>query len=437
MRILFTLTPHVSGEAMIAYIHVPFCRSRCSYCAFHSEALGPGVNPAASPLVRSYVDTLLLEIAQATDAHGGQKIQSVFFGGGTPSLLPPKIVEIILSRIKRGFELSPKAEITLEANPESLRQRNLLEDYLALGINRLSIGVQSLDDATLKLLGRPHRANDSMNAIYLAREAGFANISVDLMWGLPGQSMRNWLQTLKDVIRLGPDHISSYCLSLEAGTKLEKEFEAGNLRLPPERDQSIMFMQGAALLEANSFLHYEISNFARMGYQCRHNLGYWEGAPYLGLGPSATSTIGDRRWTNPASLNTWSEQINNRQFGKNAELLSPKIRALELVMLRLRTARGLRLKAYKDMTGRDFLRDHQRFVQTMHENGLVRIRNGYMSLTRSGMLVSNSIISNLFERMEPTLDENFIGQAPQEPDLEELALPEPGEPLPVTFPVQQ
>lgn len=420
---------------MIAYIHVPFCRTRCNYCAFHSQALGPGISAAASPLVRLYVDTLLQEITLAAEANPGQKIQSLFFGGGTPSLLPPKIIEAIISRLKHSFVLSPKAEITLEANPESLRQRNILEEYLQAGINRLSIGVQSLDDATLRLLGRPHRSQDSFNAITLAREAGFANINVDLMWGLPGQGMRQWLQTLKDIVRLEPDHISSYCLSLEPGTKLEQDFEAGKLSLPPERDQSIMFMQGAALLEASSYLHYEVSNFARMGYQCRHNLGYWEGAPYLGLGPSATSTLGDRRWTNPASLSAWAEQVKAGQFGKNPEILTPKTRVLELVMLRLRTARGLRLKAYKDMTGRDFLRDHQRFIQTMHENGLARIRNGYLSLTRSGMLVSNSVISNLFERMEPTLDDNFKGIEPPEPDLEKLEIANADGVLPVTWPI--
>lgn len=413
---------------MIAYIHVPFCVKRCNYCAFYSQALAG--DPGSSPLLRNYVETLLAEIDAHADRHGGEAIQSVFFGGGTPSLLPAKAVNVILNRLARRFDLSQKAEITLEANPESLKRANAAADFLAAGVNRLSIGIQSLDDGALKVLGRPHRAHDGINAINDARRAGFANIGVDLMWGLPGQSMRQWLQTLKDIVALAPDHISAYGLALEPGTPLEAEFERGNLSLPPERDQSIMFMQGAALLEASGFIHYEISNFSRMGFQCRHNLGYWEGASYLGLGPSATSTIGDRRWTNPASLETWSERVKNGQLESNPEILTPKMRALELVMLRLRTARGLRLKAYKDMTGRDFLRDHQRFVQTMHENGLVRIKNGYMSLTRSGMLVSNSIISNLFERIEPTLDDNFKGTALPEPDLEELAKPIAGEAIP-------
>lgn len=422
---------------MIVYIHVPFCRSRCNYCAFYSQPLESGLSPAASPMLRDYVDTLLLEISHYADRLGGENIQSIFLGGGTPSLLPPRVVEIILNRLGRHFKVSPKAEITLEANPESLRVKQNVSDYLAAGINRLSIGVQSLDDATLRMLGRPHKAQDSINSVYMARDAGFANVGIDLMWGLPGQSMRSWLQTLKDAIRLNPDHISTYCLNLEPGTPLERQYEAGKLALPPERDQAIMFMQGAALLEGSSYIHYEISNFARMGYQCRHNLGYWEGMPYLGLGPSATSTLGERRWTSPANLSAWAERVRNGQLDAQAEILSPKTRALELVMLRLRTARGLRLKAYKDMTGRDFLRDHQKFVQAMHENGMIRIRNGYLSLTRSGMLVSNSIISNLFDRMKETLDDGLATFSLPEPDLEIPALQAHDGTMPVAWPKVQ
>lgn len=407
---------------MLVYIHVPFCKTRCSYCAFYSEALGKGEG-AAAPRLQAYVDTLFREIAQAADRLGSKTAQSVFFGGGTPSLLPPAIVGTILDRVNKAFPLAEKAEITLEANPESLRGKNP-GNYLAAGVNRLSIGVQSLDDAMLRELGRIHKAPDAVNAISAARDAGFTNLGVDLMWGLPGQSVRQWLQTIKDVVKLNPDHISAYNLTLEPGTELERACEEKRLVLPPERDQSIMFMEGSALLAANGFLQYEVSNFARMGFQCRHNTGYWEGAEYLGLGPSATSTIGSERWTNPANIAAWTERVNKGRGVRDIEILTPKIRLMELVMLRLRTARGLRLKAYKDMTGRDFLRDHQKFVQTMHENGLARIRNGYLSLTRSGMLVSNAIISNLFERMSD--------DAPP-PKAIAIAEPEP-QAIPVVWP---
>jgi len=223
------------------------------------------------------------------------------------------------------------------------------------------------------------------------------------MWGLPGQSVRQWLQTLKDVIRMAPDHISAYGLTLEPGTPIELDVEEGRLTLPPERDQNIMFMEGAAMLEQQGYLHYEISNFARMGFQCRHNMGYWEGQDYLGIGPSATSTINNRRWTNPSSQAAWNARTREGKLGQEVEELTPETRVLELLMLRLRTARGLRIKEYREMTGRDFVRDHQRLVQALHENSLIRIRQGYMRLTRSGMLVSNSILSNLFARTREVL----------------------------------
>ncbi|MDR1660363.1 MAG: radical SAM family heme chaperone HemW [Desulfovibrio sp.] len=388
---------------MLVYIHVPFCRTRCRYCAFHSTALGRGVDPAGSRLVRDYVDTLLLELANWADVYGGAEIQSVFWGGGTPSLLPPRIVGIVLERLARCFKLAGGAEITLEANPESLRARARIAEYRAVGVNRMSIGIQTLDDAMLRRLGRGHKGGDSLHAAFTAREAGFANINLDMMWGLPGQGVRQWLQTLKDAVRMGPDHVSTYGLTLEPGTPLERSCREGRVALPPERDQSIMFMEGAAFLEASGYLHYEISNFARMGFQCRHNLGYWEGRDYLGLGPSATSTIAGRRWTNPADHKAWESKARLGRLGENVEMLTVRTRALEMLMLRLRTARGLRLKAWRKITGRDFLADNRRLVQAMHENGLVRIRHGYLSLTRSGMLVSNTILLNLFERAEAAL----------------------------------
>lgn len=389
---------------MLLYIHVPFCRTRCNYCSFHSVALGRKVAPISSPQVRDYVDTLLMEQALWADRLGsGQKIQSVFFGGGTPSLLPPRIVGIILDRVNKFFSLPAKPEITLEANPESFRDRNHAVELLRAGVNRLSIGLQTLDGNLLHMLGRPHKAQDSMNAVFTAREAGFANVGVDVMWGLPGQSVRQWLQTLKDIVRLGPNHISAYGLTLEPGTPLELDCHEGRLVLPPERDQNIMFMEGAAFLESSGYLHYEISNFARMGFQCRHNMGYWEGEDYLGLGPSATTTIRGRRWTNPASQRAWDAKTRNGTLDHEVEELTPRIRVLELIMLRLRTARGMRLKAYNRLTGRDFLKDHGKLVQALHENGLIRIRNGFLALTRSGMLVSNSILSNLFEHTETVL----------------------------------
>ncbi|MEG2173670.1 MAG: radical SAM family heme chaperone HemW [Desulfovibrionaceae bacterium] len=402
---------------MLLYIHVPFCRTRCNYCAFHSVPLGRQGSVTESPAFREYVDTLFMELALWGDRYKGMPVSSIFLGGGTPSLVPPRILQVLLDRVRAIFTVAGNAEITLEANPESVSSHNQIRAYASAGVNRLSIGMQSLDDAYLRLLGRSHKAKDSFHSVFNAREAGIQNINVDVMWGLPQQGVRHWLNTLKDVIRMKPEHISSYGLTIEPGTPLELDCTEGLVSLPPERDQSVMFMEGAALLESMGYLHYEISNFARMGFQCRHNVGYWEGEDYLGLGPSATSTIQNRRWTNPASQKAWAAGVQAQTLDASPEWLTPRLRVLELIMLRLRTARGMRVKAYRELTGRDFLRDHQRMVRALHENGLIRIRDGYLRLTRSGMLVSSSILANLFEQTDEQLKKHplpeLVSPAPE------------------------
>lgn len=388
---------------MLVYIHVPFCRTKCRYCSFFSFPLGKGMAAERAPALLDYVEKLLSEIDLWKERLGRFEIESVFFGGGTPSLLAPSTINKILSRLQANFAFAEKPEITLEANPESLRSGLTIRNMLSAGINRLSIGIQSMEDNMLRQLGRLHKSSDSLHTVFSAREAGCSNISVDLMWGLPGQSVRNWLQTLKEIARITPEHISTYCLTLDNDTPLGTDCAQGKLSLPPERDQSIMFVEGAALLESNGYIHYEISNFAKMGFHCRHNLGYWEGRDYLGIGPSATSTIAGRRWTNPANLEEWSNAVRDDNLDAHAESLKPMVKILEMIMLRLRTAKGMNLETYRKLTGRDFLRDNRRMIQAMHENDLIRIRNGYFSLTRSGMLVSNSIISNLFDQTKSVL----------------------------------
>ncbi len=389
---------------MLLYIHVPFCRTKCTYCAFHSVGVGKGVNILDYEPFLHYIDTLFLELAVWGDRYNGMPIESIFFGGGTPSLLPARVVKLMLERIHKCFTVADDIEITLEANPESLRSKQQIRGFLKAGVNRLSIGLQSLDDVYLRQLGRSHRVKDSLYAVMQARDMGFANINVDLMWGLPSQGVRHWLNTLREVTRMKPNHISAYGLTLENGTDLERDFAEGKINLPPERDQSVMFIEGAAILEEQGYLHYEISNFARMGFQCKHNLGYWEGNDYLGLGPSATSTIQGRRWTNPLSQKVWAAKVADNSLDAEAQNLNSTERVLELIMLRLRTSRGLRVKAYKALTGRDFMGDHKKLIQALHENGLIRIRDGYLRLTRSGMLVSNSILSNIFSQTEATLN---------------------------------
>lgn len=404
------------GGPMLLYIHVPFCRRKCRYCSFYSEPLSGSALPAGlladvSPpgdigqdRMQHWVDNVLLEMAQWGDRLGRPEVRTVFFGGGTPSLVPPDIIGTMLNRVARCFRLDAKAEISMEANPESLT-RAAAKAYIRAGINRVSLGVQSLDDAMLDFLGRAHTVKDVLRAYNSLRAAHCRNVNLDFMWGLPGQSVAAWLNQIAEIVRLRPEHLSCYGLTLEPGTPLAAMHDNEAFTLPSERDQATMYMRGAELLEEAGYLHYEISNFSRMGYQCRHNVGYWEGEDYLGLGPGATSTLSGRRWTNPAGLPEWAEAVRGHTCDAQAEELTSTDRVLELLMLRLRTTRGLRVKAYRELTGRDFLRDHKELIHALHRHRLLRLRNGYMWLTRNGMLVSNSILERFFESARARLAE--------------------------------
>ncbi|MCH5278085.1 MAG: radical SAM family heme chaperone HemW [Desulfovibrionaceae bacterium] len=403
---------------MLLYIHVPFCRGKCRYCAFYSEPLAGSAPGRGQERMQLWVDTLLMEMAQWADRLERPAVRTVFFGGGTPSLVPPDILSAVLNRVRRSFRLEPGAEISMEANPESLTRASA-RGYARAGINRVSLGVQALNDDLLAFLGRPHTVKDVMQAYNALRAANCHNISLDLIWGLPGQSVTAWLGQLGEVVRLRPEHVSCYGLSVEPGTPLAAMRDIDAFTLPLEREQATMYMRGAEILEEAGLLQYEISNFSRMGYQCRHNTGYWEGEDYLGLGPGATSTLGGRRWTNPADIAAWADVVRRHAGAADAEELTLTDRVLELVMLRLRTARGLRVKAYRALTGRDLLRDHKELIHALHRHGLIRIRHGYLWLTRSGMLVSNSILERFFDSVRESLTEGGPARPPavaQAPD---------------------
>ncbi len=266
-----------------------------------------------------------------------------------------------------------------------------------LGVNRLSVGVQSTYDHYLQLLGRTHDAATARAVCRMARDAGLSNLSLDLIWGLPKQRLYTWMQQLREIMELSPNHLSCYGLSLDEGTPLERAAKRQDLGFPPEDDLAKMYVYGAEYLESEGLLQYEISNFARMGFTSRHNLGYWEGRDYLGLGPSAFSTLRGRRWGNPADLDQWAGQVRSGTLGRDAEVLDLEARVRELIMLRLRTTRGLRLRAYTLLTGSSFVQDFGPMVQALRQNSLIRIANGYLRLTKTGMLVSDSILANLFE----------------------------------------
>lgn len=385
---------------MRIYVHVPFCRSKCRYCAFYSEPLNPA---CPEERVERYLTAIREEWAAKyaclTALYAKLPIvTSVFFGGGTPSLLPAKALIGLLDMLRTALPFAPDAEVTLEGNPESLIAPGKLDALAHAGFNRLSMGAQSMDRHDLALLGRVHQPEDVCTAVRLAREAGFNNVGVDLIWGLPGQTVEAWLRQIAAVLALAPDHVSAYGLTLEPETPLAADVDAGRLTLPDESALTEMYLSGSAELERHGLAQYEISNFARPGFACRHNWGYWTGDDYLGLGPAAVSTLGHRRLSNPADLERWTARVNSH-LPPDVEELDTAVLTEERIMLRLRTCAGLDLDELRESSGQDLLAGQRRFVQDLTRAGLVQLEGRVLRLTRRGMLVSNDILSRLLEQL--------------------------------------
>lgn len=370
---------------MLLYIHVPFCRRKCHYCAFFSL-------PHSPDLESPYLKALKNEIAFRGEQLQNRKISSIYIGGGTPTLLSIISLGKIMDEVRSCFCLNKNIEFTLEANPETIKEPDYLSSLRDQGINRISLGVQSLDDEILYVLGRRHTSAEAIRAAGMLQNAGFENLSIDLIWGLPGQSLKMWMQDLRTVVKMRPKHVSCYGLSVEPGTMLGQQLEQEQVELPEEHFQAKMYVHGAEYLESESFLHYEVSNFSRMGYVCQHNTGYWEGRDYIGLGPSAVSCVDGFRWKNPCSIDDYSGLTQDSFSGLGIEDLGHEAKLREKIMLSLRTSKGLNLKEYRQWTGHDFCRRFGPLLKALHSSNLIRMTNGYVRLTKNGMLVSNSII---------------------------------------------
>jgi putative oxygen-independent coproporphyrinogen III oxidase len=383
-------TPPATGDTgLLLYIHVPFCRSRCHYCTFHSQAFN-------QVTFAWYHKLLLQEIALWGARLKKPLLRTIYFGGGTPSLIPLNQLHQIMKALDTAFTLGPSMEVTLEANPDSAADVSYFRALLSMGVNRLSLGVQSLNDADLHAMGRPHSVAMAYAAYDNARRAGFGNIGMDFIWGLPGQRLKTWIDQLTVVTGMRPEHISSYNLTLEPDTPMTAMCaEDGPLTLPPDKEQGRMFIYGAEYLESMGYMHYEVSNFARMGFVSMHNSGYWSGADYLGLGPSAVSTIGRRRFENPRYMDEYDAYVRGGLVGVDHELLSDQDRLKETVMLALRTSKGLDLKDFRRRAGYDLLKRQERLITALHRENLIRISHAFLRLTKNGMLVSNVIIRRL------------------------------------------
>ncbi|MEJ5359323.1 MAG: radical SAM family heme chaperone HemW [Desulfobacterales bacterium] len=374
------------------YVHVPFCVRKCRYCDFYSiEAPHP---------VAAFLAGLAAEIDAVAEGRG-LFCDSAYFGGGTPSLLPPEAAASILERLRRTFRIDPAAEITLEANPGTV-DRGRLAGYRAAGVNRLNLGVQSLRREKLEFLGRVHGPAEARRAFEEARSAGFAQVGIDLIYGLPGESLEAWRRDLEAALALAPDHLSCYLLSIEPGTPLGREQAAGRLQAIPEGAAARLFLFTSEHLSARGFFHYEISNFARLApggegaALSRHNRKYWTGAPYLGFGPGAHSHLPPRRFWNPADLEAWLEALRRGKAPAcGAETLDRAQEILEAVFLGLRTAWGVDLADLRTRLGHDPAREHAGKLEEYMERGLLRREGERLFPTPRGMLVADRLAVEL------------------------------------------
>ena len=374
------------------YVHIPFCRSKCEYCDFYSI---PGARNR--DLMSRYLDAVLLHIREAAQGAAGYEVDTVYFGGGTPSFFGAGGLAKIFAEIDRRFDVSRDAEVTLEANPDSVTLP-MLTHLRRAGFNRISIGVQSDDDAQLKALGRPHNYRQAQQAISLSRRAGFDNVSVDLMFGLPNQSREQWMQTLRNVIDLKADHISCYGLKVEPGTKLYEYRNCANL--PDDDAQADMYFYAVETLEQFGYHQYEISNFAKDGYICRHNMKYWTGDEYLGFGPCAASDFAGKRFTIEPNLEKYIEGVLNKgAILSECETVPMRERAGEYLMLRLRTVDGVEESEYT----KSFLLPFEPLeavFQKLSKQELTQKVNGRWRLTPRGLMLSNSIILLLLDEQQ-------------------------------------
>ena len=364
------------------YIHVPFCLSKCPYCDFYSIERDDS-------LIDEFAEALLLEINLLARTKWKDRVyNTIFFGGGTPPLLGDSYIAEILQTLRRTFNISPRAEISLEANPESL-SLELLQAFKSSGINRISIGAQSFDDSLLQTLGRIHTAETALKSIDMAGEAGFENISIDLIFGIAGQTVDTWRESLKQAAAKSPAHISAYGLTIEKGTPYDKMLQKGELNLPADDIQAEMYQVLNEMLAGEGYRRYEVSNFARPGSECQHNYKYWRDDKYIGLGPSAHSYDGDSRTANYKNLDKYLTSIKKGKLPVNfKEKLTDKQRAEERLLLGLRIAEGIDLNLIKDVLNDQALTDFQ-------EQGYIEKKLNNIMLTDKGFLVADEIIVKL------------------------------------------
>lgn len=366
------------------YVHIPFCASKCGYCDFNSYS-------GMEPLVEDYLGSLKKEFEKRLPWKGDRTVDSIYFGGGTPSLLPAGKLANLLKFFTKETRLSSDAEITVEANPGSITVEKLkiLKDS---GVNRLSIGVQSFQDKSLKSLGRIHTKRDAEDAIQWARSAGFRNLSLDLIFGLPGQTVLDWERELQTALKISPEHISAYQLTVEKDTEFGRLADSGQLELPEESAIVEMFQRTSILMVQAGYERYEISNYARGKKYCRHNLNTWGHGEYLGIGAGACSFLDGTRTKNAEGISDYIQNIDlNLPCFVEEEKVDGKRELTEILMLGLRMVKGVDLKGIEERTAIKIEKKYSSLLFELREQDLLRLEEGRMRLTEKGMLFSNEV----------------------------------------------
>lgn len=369
------------NSPMEIYIHIPFCIRKCDYCDFLSGPSGPEEQA-------DYVQALLREI-QAVEEGEGRSVSSIFIGGGTPSVLDERLLGDILREIRNRFKIEEYAEITIEVNPGTANIGKL-QAYREMGINRLSIGLQSPQDRELKILGRIHNYEQFLETYQEARTVGFDNINIDLMSAIPDQTYEGWVKNLRTVAELEPEHISAYSLIVEEGTP----FAARKLNLPDEDTEYNMYEATAQILKEYGFEQYEISNYARKGRECRHNVGYWTRQDYLGFGLGASSLYGKERFANTADMKKYLENSRNpEKIGEKEPSLTREDEMAEFMFLGLRMTKGISKADFQRCFGCTIESVYGEVLEKYESMGLLLEQDGRIFLSREGIHVSNSIMA--------------------------------------------
>ena len=382
---------------MELYIHIPFCVRKCRYCAFTSFI-------GQEAFYEEYTDLILKEAEIRHDEASGA-IHTIYLGGGTPSLFPASLLRKLITGLRKIYPIEKDAEFTAEANPGTVRE-SWLETAADLGVNRLSFGMQAFQPRLLQILGRIHLFEDVVRSVELSRSFGIHNINLDLMFGIPTQSCQEWTETLNMALTLHPVHLSAYGLIPEDGTPLYSELKNGSLVLPDPDSERQMYDDAITVLRNHEYMQYEISSFARKGYECRHNTGYWTQVPYLGFGVSAASMshihreqngISYIRRTNPDTLPLYSSMIRTNAVNFVSEKISPSEARFETLMLGLRMNRGIDEQNFLKMHGLPIEACYGKKLSVLEEAGLLTHEHGSWKMTRRGFDVQNSILVELMD----------------------------------------